>query len=397
MVGPGLLARLRTRRHVTETISPEQAVARVPRRATIGLPLGPGQPPGFLRALGERDDWEELRVAGALLAVGTDLFSHPGVHYLSGFFGPFERALRESGANISFAPADFRRFAPLAGGRPADASWPPPRRRRTPTAGAASRCTPAGRSTSCSRAGADPDRTARRRGLRTLPAHLRRCRRTTATRCTSTRSTCSSGAMTARCALPDVAARAGPLAPSPSTRRPTSRTAPPCRPASAPSRRPSPPRSRTATAAATAFTRRCSPTGSCTCTRRARSPTPARASSTASRSRRSRWAREPLYRWLHENHDVAFLPVDVVNAPEVIGRNENMVTINGALAVDIHGQVVADTIDGEQFSGIGGAEDFVSGPGLSLVPALAVVPALDIPGRRRDRARGSCRGSTPAR
>jgi acyl-CoA hydrolase len=63
---------------------------------------------------------------------------------------------------------------------------------------------------------------------------------------------------------------------------------------------------------------------------------------------------------------VAFLPVDVVNSPAAIGRNRSMVTINGALAIDIHGQVVADTIDGWQFSGIGGHEDFVSGPALSL-------------------------------
>ena len=34
--------------------------------------------------------------------------------------------------------------------------------------------------------------------------------------------------------------------------------------------------------------------------------------------------------------------------------------------MDVHGQVVADTINGSQFSGIGGAEDFVSGPGMSL-------------------------------
>ena len=73
-----------------------------------------------------------------------------GVNYLSGFFGPFERALRDAGAAISFAPADFRRFAPLyeqqrpAGdvhGRP----LPP-----TPTATARSRCTPAARSPSSS-------------------------------------------------------------------------------------------------------------------------------------------------------------------------------------------------------------------------------------------------------
>jgi acyl-CoA hydrolase len=36
------------------------------------------------------------------------------------------------------------------------------------------------------------------------------------------------------------------------------------------------------------------------------------------------------------------------------------------LAVDIQGQVVADTINAVQYSGIGGHEDFVSGPALSL-------------------------------
>lgn len=50
---------------------------------------------------------------GALLAVGTELFSRPGVHYLSGFFGPLERALRDMGADIEFAAADFRQFGPL--------------------------------------------------------------------------------------------------------------------------------------------------------------------------------------------------------------------------------------------------------------------------------------------
>jgi acyl-CoA hydrolase len=53
-----------------------------------------------------------------------------------------------------------------------------------------------------------------------------------------------------------------------------------------------------------------------------------------------------------------------------------MVTINAALAVDIHGQVVADTIDGGQYSGIGGHEDFVAGPALSLeARALLCLPS----------------------
>jgi acyl-CoA hydrolase len=73
-----------------------------------------------------------------------------------------------------------------------------------------------------------------------------------------------------------------------------------------------------------------------------------------------------LYAWLAGNHDVAFMPVDIVNSPDVIARNRRMVTINGAIAVDIHGQVIADTIAGRQYSGIGGHEDFISGPALAL-------------------------------
>jgi acyl-CoA hydrolase len=50
-----------------------------------------------------------------------------------------------------------------------------------------------------------------------------------------------------------------------------------------------------------------------------------------------------------------------VNDPARIAANRNMVTINGALSIDLAGQVVADTLDGAQYSGIGGHEDFVSG------------------------------------
>ena len=98
---------------MTQHLSAADAAALVHPADSLGLPLGPGQPPAFLAALGAREDWTDLRVSGALLLVMTELFTRPGVHYLSGFFGPFERYLRDSGANISFAPADFRRFAPL--------------------------------------------------------------------------------------------------------------------------------------------------------------------------------------------------------------------------------------------------------------------------------------------
>jgi acyl-CoA hydrolase len=75
---------------------------------------------------------------------------------------------------------------------------------------------------------------------------------------------------------------------------------------------------------------------------------------------------EELYAWLHDNDEVAFLPVEVVNSPAKIRANRRMVTINAALAVDVQGQVVADTIEGRQYSGIGGHEDFVAGPALDL-------------------------------
>ena len=80
---------------------------------SLGLPLGPAQPAALLEHMGTRKDWEDLRIFGALVTVLSDVFNHPNVHYLSGFFGPLERLLRDSGANIGFAPADFRRFMPL--------------------------------------------------------------------------------------------------------------------------------------------------------------------------------------------------------------------------------------------------------------------------------------------
>ena len=73
-----------------------------------------------------------------------------------------------------------------------------------------------------------------------------------------------------------------------------------------------------------------------------------------------------LYEWLDGNQEVAFVPVDVVNSPETIAKNRKAVTINAALGVDIHGQVVADSIGGAQYSGIGGHEDFVAGAALEL-------------------------------
>jgi acyl-CoA hydrolase len=68
-----------------------------------------------------------------------------------------------------------------------------------------------------------------------------------------------------------------------------------------------------------------------------------------------------LYAWAAAEPQVRFLPVSAINFPSVIARNRRVVSINSALMIDLHGQVVADSIAGRQYSGIGGHEAFVTG------------------------------------
>ena len=72
-----------------------------------------------------------------------------------------------------------------------------------------------------------------------------------------------------------------------------------------------------------------------------------------------------LYDWLDGREEVRFLPVERINDPSIIARNRNMISINGALSVDLAGQIAADTVGGRQYSGIGGHEDFVNGASFS--------------------------------
>jgi len=70
---------------------------------------------------------------------------------------------------------------------------------------------------------------------------------------------------------------------------------------------------------------------------------------------------ERLYRFVHNNPMVDMYPVDYTNNPAVIARNDNMVSINSALQVDLTGQVVSETIGYSQYSGTGGQGDFIRG------------------------------------
>jgi len=68
-----------------------------------------------------------------------------------------------------------------------------------------------------------------------------------------------------------------------------------------------------------------------------------------------------LYDWVDDNPALELRPSDFTNDPLIIARNERMIAINSALAVDLTGQVAADTIAGQFFSGIGGQVDFIRG------------------------------------
>ncbi len=70
---------------------------------------------------------------------------------------------------------------------------------------------------------------------------------------------------------------------------------------------------------------------------------------------------ERLYAWAHDNPAIEMRSTSFTNDPETIARNDRMVAINSALAVDLTGQVAADTVGGRFFSGIGGQVDFIRG------------------------------------
>lgn len=72
-----------------------------------------------------------------------------------------------------------------------------------------------------------------------------------------------------------------------------------------------------------------------------------------------------LYNFVNNNPGVKMKPVDVVNSPNVICKNDNVVSINSCVEVDIMGQVCSEAVGLKQISGVGGQVDFVRGANLS--------------------------------
>jgi acyl-CoA hydrolase len=337
----------------------------------------------LLAALGKRDDWQDLRVYGALLLADPTLFQHRNVHYLSGFFGPIERALRDQDANLGFVPADFRRFAPLLEEQAprvmATAAAPPD---------ANGWCSlslhAGGTATELSRAGADPDRllvvevSERYPHTAGLPPDYPH-----ALHLDGIDLLVESDAAPLPLEDPPPSAADRAIAEHAATFIPDGATL------------------QTGIGSVPSLLVGILAEGDggdygihseMFTTGLMQLHEAGKVSNLKGQfdgvSVATFAAGTPqLYEWLDGNQDVAFLPVEVINSQELIGRNRLMTTINGALAVDIQGQVVADTIGGAQFSGIGGHEDFIAGPALSLEDrSLLCLPStVTIEGELRSR------------
>lgn len=70
---------------------------------------------------------------------------------------------------------------------------------------------------------------------------------------------------------------------------------------------------------------------------------------------------QKLYDFADRNPDVELYPVDYVNDPNVISRNDHLISINSCIEMDLQGQVSSETIGLKQFSGTGGQVDYIRG------------------------------------
>ena len=68
-----------------------------------------------------------------------------------------------------------------------------------------------------------------------------------------------------------------------------------------------------------------------------------------------------LYEFLDDNPAIEFHPSDYVNDPGIISRHHSMVSMDMATAIDLTGQVAADTLSYDYFSGVSGMLDFIRG------------------------------------
>ncbi|MEI2698548.1 MAG: acetyl-CoA hydrolase/transferase C-terminal domain-containing protein [Microthrixaceae bacterium] len=342
--------------------SAAEAAEHIEPADTFAIGLGPGHPGALLHALGERDDWTDLQMFGALLTDLYAVFTNPNVHYKSGFYGPAERFLRDSGADIQYVPADFRRFGPIV-------EQLAPRVMATSASapdadGYCSLSLHAGATVEeLHRAGADPDRLLivehspnfpRTFGL--PPEHPHRLHLDEIDVIVET----DSAPVDLADPEPDdidraIAEFAMGHIPDEATLQ-TGIGAIPSLIASMLAQRDGGGYGVHSEMFTTGLMK-LQQSGKVTNRNKGGGFDGYSVTTFAAGTRE-------LYDWLDDNDSVRFLPVEVVNSGDVIAHNDDFVSINGATAVDLYGQVAADTIAGRQHSGTGGHEDFVAGAGL---------------------------------
>ena len=72
-----------------------------------------------------------------------------------------------------------------------------------------------------------------------------------------------------------------------------------------------------------------------------------------------------LYDYVDDNPFIEMRESDYVNDVAIIRQNKRMVAINSAIEIDLTGQVCADSIGMNMYSGVGGQMDFIRGASLS--------------------------------
>jgi acyl-CoA hydrolase len=340
----------------------EEAVALLRPVDQIGFGLGPGIPDALLTALGARDDWEDLQLGGALCLNLYDVFTKPGVTYRCGFFGPAERLHHSLGHRVELVPGGFRQMGPIMARfapRVMVAQAAPPER------GAVNLSLHVGGTRDeLLRAGQDPDRLL----IVEVNPHLPRTRSLPPTYDNTIPLDAvdvlveSDGAPFALTDAPAneadkaIAGHALSYVRDGSTLQ-TGIGAIPNMVAAELARGP---------LGGFGIHSEMFTTGLMQLHQAGKVTNDAKGMFDGVSVTTFALGIADLYRWLDENEDVAFLPVDTVNDPTVIAGNTNLVSINGALSVDLYGQVMADNIDGRQISGVGGHEDFVAGAELHL-------------------------------
>ena len=73
------------------------------------------------------------------------------------------------------------------------------------------------------------------------------------------------------------------------------------------------------------------------------------------------WGDDELHALADYNPAIRMMEVGYINDPHVVSQNDNMVSINSALEIDLTGQVCSERLGYVQFSGTGGATDFAYG------------------------------------